>query len=52
MRLDRAAASVFLYDFGRHASEDLFPGAEVQVSPDGKWLAHPGFTNWPRALTP
>jgi len=39
MRLDRAFSHVALYDFGQRTSEDLFPGAEVQVSPDGRWLA-------------
>jgi eukaryotic-like serine/threonine-protein kinase len=39
MRLDRVLSHVSLYDFGQRASEDLFPGAEVQVSPDGRWLA-------------
>jgi Tol biopolymer transport system component len=39
MRLDRGISHVALHHFGQRASEDLVPGAEVQVSPDGKWLA-------------
>ena len=39
MRLDKGPSHVALYDFGQHASADLFQGAEVQVSPDGRWLA-------------
>jgi dipeptidyl aminopeptidase/acylaminoacyl peptidase len=39
MRLDRVVSHVAFYGFGQRTSEDLFPGAEVQVSPDGKWLA-------------
>jgi len=39
MKLDKVLSQVSLYDFGQRTSEDLFPGAEVQISPDGRWLA-------------
>src|SRR6266508_3241168 len=39
MRLDTVLSHVSFYDFGQRTSQDLFPGAEVQISPDGKWLA-------------
>jgi len=39
MRLDRVFSHVAVYDFGPRTSEDLFPGAEIQISPDGRWLA-------------
>ena len=39
MRLDRGPSHVAHYDFRQRTSADLFTGAEVQVSPDGRWLA-------------
>jgi hypothetical protein len=39
MRLDRGLSRVAFFDLGQRSSQDLFPGAEVQVSPDGRWLA-------------
>jgi Tol biopolymer transport system component len=30
---------VALFDVAQGTSEDLFPGAEFQFSPDGKWIA-------------
>jgi Tol biopolymer transport system component len=39
MRLDRGLSEVALYDFTGRTSQDLFTGAEAQISPDGRWLA-------------
>jgi eukaryotic-like serine/threonine-protein kinase len=41
MRLEKGASHVALYHLGQRTSEDLLPAAaEVQVSPDGRWLAY------------
>jgi eukaryotic-like serine/threonine-protein kinase len=51
MRLDKGLSHVALYDFGKRTSEDLFQGAEVQVSPDGRWLAGVGFSRGSRDIS-
>jgi Tol biopolymer transport system component len=40
MRYDSSLDQVALLDLAKRTSKDLVPGAEGQISPDGRWLAY------------
>jgi Tol biopolymer transport system component len=44
MNFEKGTPEIWRYDFTRRATEMFASGAEAQVSPDGKWVAHLGFT--------
>ena len=44
MNFEKAVPEIWRYDFTSRSAEMFTSGAEAQVSPDGKWVAHLGFT--------